>query len=257
MFFIKDEEIHVLQGFGLDFKIINLEGTVINTRHVQLENPLRFYVSGEDLYLFSGKTDPTFTRLEFIISRFAAGRFDKGEVLLARDYPPGLNGPNYDFIWPNWLLVSDSGEFYFPEDNLNRYSITKFSRDARPELIFGRKYELREYSKKARDRFYALFGREMEAGTIKFPQSPPVARKMFQDQRRNIWVISGETSEDNEDPGFENTVDVFSGGGEWLYSFKSKFLSRNCLYNDGKIYRIAPLDPDTYEQQIEIYDIRY
>ncbi|MDH4272284.1 MAG: hypothetical protein OEW18_09945, partial [Candidatus Aminicenantes bacterium] len=169
----------------------------------------------------------------------------------------GLKGPNYDFIWPNWLAISDSGEFYFPEDNLNEYSITKYTKEGKPALVFGRKYETREYSQQARDRFNSLFSRQIKKGEMKFPSSPPVLRKMFQDQRKNIWVISGETYEDNEDPDFENAVDVFSEKGEWLYSFKSKSISRNCLYSDGIIYGIPPPNPDTYEQRIEAYSIKY
>lgn len=80
---------------------------------------------------------------------------------------------------------------------------------------------------------------------------------MFQDQKKNIWVISGETDEDNEDPDFENAVDVFSEKGEWLYSFKSKSISKNCLYNEGKIYWIPSMNPDTYEQHIEVSEIKY
>jgi len=257
MLFVRGNEIYVLQGFGFDFKIVNLEGEFISTRRVQFENPLRFYVSGKDIYLFSGKTDPTFTKLEFILRRFGSGRFDKDEIVLTYNYPPGLTGPDYDFTWPNWLYISDSGEFYFPEDNLNKYSITRYSREGKPELIFGRKYDIQEYSKQARDRFRSLFSRQIETGTMKFPKSPPVARKMFQDQNKNLWVVSGETYEDNEDPDFENVVDVFSGKGEWLYSFRSKSLSRNCLYNEGKIYRIPPINPNTYEQYIEAYEIKY
>ena len=257
MLFIKDNEIYVLQGFGFDLKIMRLEGEFVSTKRISYENPLRYHVAGGDIYLFSAKTDPTFTKLEFLLRRFDGGRFDKEEVLFTYDYLPGLQGPDYDFIWPNWMLISDSGEFYFPEDNLNKYSISKYSREGNPVLVFGRTYDVREYSKKAKDRFYSLFSREIEAGKKKFPKSPPVVRKMFQDQKKNIWVVLGETYEDNEDPDFENTVDVFSGKGEWLYSFKSKPISRNCLYNDGRLYSIPPINIDTYEQHIEVYEIKY
>jgi hypothetical protein len=70
-------------------------------------------------------------------------------------------------------------------------------------------------------------------------------------------VISGETYEDNEDPEFENAVDVFGEKGEWLYSFRTKSISRNCLYNDGVLYAIPPMDPDTFEQRIEAFRIKY
>jgi hypothetical protein len=257
MMFIKGDEIYVLQGWGLDFKVVNLDGEFISTQQVHFENPFRYLASGNDIYLFSCKTDPTFSRLEFILRRFATGRFEQAEVLWTLNYPPGLNGPNYDFIWPNWLAISDSGEFYFPEDNLNKYSITKYTKEGKPALVFGRKYEIREYSQQARDRFNSLFSRQIKTGEMKFPSSPPVLRKMFQDQRKNIWVISGETYEDNEDPEFENAVDVFGEKGEWLYSFRTKSISRNCLYNDGVLYAIPPMDPDTFEQRIEAFRIKY
>jgi len=257
MLFIKDDEIYVLQGFGFDFKIMNLEGEFVSTKRISFENPLRFYVSGDDIYLFSGKVDRTFTKLEFILRRFEAGRFDQEEVLLTYNYPPGLNGPYYDFIWPNWLHISDSGEFYFAENNLSEYSIIKYGRRGKPELIFGRKYDVRPYSKQARDRFYSIYSRQIESGTVKFPPSPPVVRKIFQDQKKNMWIVSGETCEDNEDPDYENTIDVFSEKGEWLYSFRSTSVSRNCLYNDGRIYGILPINPDTFEQYIDVYRIKY
>jgi hypothetical protein len=257
MLFIKENEIYVSQGFGFDFKIVSLEGEFISTKQVHFENQFRYYIAGNDVYLLSGKTDPTFSRLEFILRRFADGRLDQAEVLWTSHYPPGLKGPYYDFVWPNWLTISDNGDFYFPEDNLHKYSITKYNKGGKPELVFGRKYDPREYSKQARMRFNALFSRQIEAGEMTFPPSPPVVRKIFQDQKKNIWVVSGETYEDNEDPDFENAVDIFSEKGEWLYSFKSKFLSRNCLYNDGVLYAIPPIDPDTYEQHIEAYKIGY
>jgi len=257
MLFIKNDEIFVLQGFGSGFKIVNLEGEFISNKIVSFENPLRYRAAGDDAYLFSGKVDRTFTKLEFILRRFEGGRFDQAEVLLTYNYPPGLSGPNYDFSWANWLLISNSGEFHFPEDNLNKYSIIKYSREGKPVLIFDRKYEIREYSKKARDRFHSDYRRQIEAGTMKFPPSPPVVRKMFQDQKKNIWVVSGETGEDNEDPDYGNAIDIFSGRGEWLYSFKSKSISRHCLYHDGKIYRILPINSDNYEQFIEVYSIKY
>jgi hypothetical protein len=257
LLFVKDNEIHVLQGFGFDFKIVNLDGEFVSTELVRYENQLRYYVAGGDIYLFSGKTDPTFTTLKFIVRRFGGGRFDREEALLTFDYPPGLRGPEYDFVWPNWMLVSDNGEIYFPEDNLNKYSIVKYTREGKPSLVFGRDYEVSEYSKTASDRFNSFFRREIEAGTQKFPKTPPVVRKMFQDQKKNIWVVVGETFEDNEDPAFENRIDVFSPKGEWLYSFKSKSISRNTLYDGGRLYSVPPINLETFEQSIDVYEIKY
>jgi hypothetical protein len=255
--FIKDNEIYVLQGFGFDFKILNLDGEFVSAKRVSHENQLRYLVAGGDIYLFSGKTDRSFTKLEFILRRFPGGRFENEETLFVKDYPPGLNGPDYDFVWPDWLLVSDNGEYYFPEDNLNLYSVTKYSRTGKPALVFGRDYDVREYSKTARDSFYSLYRRDIDAGTRKFPKSPPVVRKMFQDQKKNIWVVVGETFEDNEDPGFENTIDVFSAKGEWLNSFKSRLISRNTLYDGGRFYSVPAVNMETFEQHIDVYEIKY
>jgi len=257
MLFILDDAIYIWQGFVNEFKIMSLDGEFVSTRRVSYENPLRYFVAGGDIYLFSGKTERSFTKLEFILRRFPGGRFENEETLFAKDYPPGLRGPEYDFVWPDWLLVSDNGEYFFPEDNLSKYSITKYSRRGKPALVFGRDYAVREYSKKARDRFYSLFRRDIDAGMRKFPETPPVVRKMFQDQRKNAWVVVGEIFEDSEDPGFENTVDVFSAKGEWLYSFKSKLISRNTLYDGGRFYSVPPVNMETFEQHIDVYEIRF
>jgi len=116
---------------------------------------------------------------------------------------------------------------------------------------------MKEYSKEAKDRFYSLYEKQIEREDMKFPLSPPVVRTMFKDNEKNILVISGEAYEDNMNPDYENTIDIFNDKGEWLYSFKSKFLSRYCLYHDGKIYKVLPLNLDTYDQYIEVYKIKY
>jgi hypothetical protein len=206
--------------------------------------------------LLKGKTDPTFTKLEFILT-IEDGEFAKSKEIFNYKYPPGLRGPDYDFEWQSWLLVSNSGKFYFPEDNLNGYSITKYNKEGKAELVFGREYDKKEYSRKARDRFYSIYEKEIKKGGRVFPPSPPIVRNMFQDNKKHIWVISGETYEDNRDPDFENTIDIFNENGEWLYSFKSKSLSRYCLYHDDRIYRVSPINLDTYNQYIEVYEIRY
>jgi len=257
MLFILDNEIYVLHAFGSEFKVLNLEGEFLTTKRAAFENPLGFFAAGGDIFLFSGKTDRTFTTLEFILRKFPGGRFDQGEILRTFDYPPGLGGPAYDFIWTNWLLVADSGEFYFPENNLENYAIIKYDRKGKPALIFGRKYEIRPYSQKAEELFHSSYGQDIKAGTRKFPSAPPVVRKMFRDEKKNVWIISGETSEDNEDPDFENAVDVFGPKGEWLSSLRSKILSKQCLCHGGKIYKISSVDPQTYEQTIEVYGLRY
>lgn len=252
---IKDDRIYVFEGFtGL--KILSLDGAYISKGVVNIENPLKLRAVGDHFYLLRGRTDPTFTKLEFLLTR-EDEHFAGGQQLFRYEYPPGLRGPNYDFGWHDWLLISEDGTFLFPEDNMNRYSIIKYGLTGRPELVFGRTYDICEYSKKARDRFNSLYERQIKTGERQFPQSPPVVGNMFQDEKKNIWVIVGESSEDNRDPEFENTIDIFSEKGEWLNSIKSKVLSRFCHYHDGKIYVIPSMDSDSSAQLIEVFKIRY
>ena len=253
---IKKDKIYVFQGF-FEYKIVNLEGEYISSGNINIENPLRYEIVGDNFYILRGKTDRTFTKLEFILLKIEDDNFSKSKEIFKYEYPPGLRGLNYDFIWSNWLLISNNGEFYFPEDNFNEFSIIKYNKEGEAALSFSRKYNKKEYSKEARDRFYSIYEQQIKKGDMEFRQSPPVVRNMFQDDKRNIWVISGETYEDNGNPNYENTIDIFNEKGEWLYSFKSKLLSISCFYHDGKIYRVLPINLETYNQYIEVYKIKY
>lgn len=82
-------------------------------------------------YIFRAETDPTFTKLEFVLLKFEGDNFSASEEIFRYDYPPGLRGPQYDFSWPNWFLT-DTGQFYFPEDNFKKYSIVKYDEDGEP-----------------------------------------------------------------------------------------------------------------------------
>jgi hypothetical protein len=252
---IKKDKIYVFEGFQ-GYKIVNLEGEYISKHIVYIENPLKLKVIGDSFYLLKGKTDRTFTELKLILT-IEDDNFSENKEIFKYRYPPGLGGPNYDFNWANWLLISNNGEFYFPEDNLSKYSLIKYNKEGKPELIFGRKYNIKEYSKEAKDRFYSIYEKQIKRGDMKFPQSPPVVGNMLKDNKKNIWVISGETYEDNRNPDYENTIDIFNENGEWLYSFKSKLISRSCFYHDGRIYRVLPINLDTYDQYIDVYKIKY
>ena len=257
MLFIKDDQIHVLHALGTEFKTVSLEGKYLGSRRVSFENPLRYFAVGGDLYLFSGKTERTFTRLDFILRRFEGGQFAKEKVLLTAPYSPGLQGPFFGFVWTNWLWVSEDGTFCFPEDNFDRFAIVKCGREGRPVSIFGRTYHVRPYSAKARERFFTDNAKAIREGMIKFPPAPPVIANLFQDQKKNMWVVSGETFEESDDPDFENSVDVFSAKGIWLYSFRTKSVSKNSVHNNGRIFTLRPADPGTFSQAIEVCEIRH
>lgn len=253
---VKKDKIYVFQGF-FEYKIMDLDGEYISTHSIHIQNRLGYQAVGDTVFLFRAELDQTFTEMELILLQIEGDNFSTSKEIFKYKYPLGFQGPSYDFWWPNWLLILDTGEFYFPEDNLSKYSIIKYSKEGKPELIFGRKYNIKEYSKEARDRFNSMYEKQIEKGDMEFPHSPPVVRKMFQDYKKNLWVISGETYEDNRNPDYENTVDIFDKKGEWLYSFKSKLLSRYCFYNNGKIYRVLPINLDTYDQYIDVYRIKY
>jgi len=252
---IRKDKIYVFHGF-FDYKIVNLEGEFIFSSRIHIDNPLKYKIIGDDFYVFRAKLDRTFTKMEFILLRIEGDDFSRSKEIFKYEYPPGFEGLSDDLIW-HWLLILDNGEFYFPEDNLNKYSVIKYNKEGKPGLIFSRKYNKKEYSKEAKDRFYSLYEQQVKKGEMEIPQLPPVVRKMFQDYKKNIWVISGETFEENRDPDYENTIDIFNEKGKWLYSFKSRLISRNCLYNDGRIYRVLPINLDTYDQYIEVYKIKY
>ena len=252
---IREDKIYVFQGF-FEYKIVSLGGEYFSSGGIHIENPLKYKITGDDFYIFRGKLDRTFTKMEFILLKIEGDDFSETKEIFRYEYPLGFRGLNYDIVW-NWLLISNNGEFYFPEDNLNKYSVIKYNKEGEPGLMFSRKYNKKEYSKEAKDIFHSLYEQQIKKGDMELPQSPPVVRKMFQDNKKNIWVISGETYEDNRNPDYENTVDIFNEKGEWLYSFKSQYLSRNCLYNDGRIYRVLPINLDTYDQYIEVYKIKY
>jgi hypothetical protein len=252
---IKDDRIYVFEGFtGL--KILSLDGAYLSKRVVNIENLLMVRAAAGSFFLFRGRTDATFTKLTFLMSKEGED-LSGGPQLFECDYPPGLNGPNYNFAWHNWMLIGSDGKFFFPEDNFGRYLITRYDAAGRPELRFGRPYEVGEYTKKARDRFEALYRKWIQTKEMRFPSSPPVVRNMFQDEKGNIWVIAGESSEDNGDPAFKNTIDIFSRKGEWLSSMKSGALSRFCHYHKSRIYKIPLPDADPPDQTIEVFRIRY
>jgi hypothetical protein len=250
---IKKDKIYVLDGF-FDFKILSLQGQLIKKYTVQIiyENPIRQKAVGDRFYLLKGKIDRTFTKLELILSEVDE-KFFGGKDLWRYKYPYGLKGyPCWE-----WLLILNNGEFFFPEDNHKNYLITKYNRSGKSILKFGRKYKKEKYSEEAIKRFYSLYKKEIEGGKMKFFKEPPIIRTMFQDSKKNIWVISGETYEDNVNPDFENSIDIFNKKGEWLYSFKSKKISKNIFYNNGKIYKVFPIDEKNYNQFIDVYKIKY
>jgi len=254
MMFIKDDRIHVVHSFGYEIKIVSLDGEYLSSQHVSFENPLRYFANGAEIYLFSGKIDSTFTHLDFILRRFDAGRWDHEIILLTSPYSPGLGNSILAYVFPT---VGASGNFIFPEDAVRKYTLIEYERRGKPLQIFGRTYDILPYSDKARVQLNEVYRQSIKNGNIKIPASPPIIRNVFRDQKNNVWVVAGETFEDTDDLEFENTIDIFSSQGAWLYSFKTKSVSKNSVYHGGRIFTLRPADPATFEQLIEVFDIMY
>jgi len=255
--FIKNERIYVLYGrMGGEYKVLGLDGTYISNQTNSVENRLRIYPVKSGYVILRGVTEPTFTKLDFVLTsadEAMAGRKDLFRIL----YPPGFKGPYFEFIWHKWFLILDEGSFFYPEDNFGKYSITKYDREGNPEFKLQRPYKISPYSPAARERFNSLYREGVEKKTTACPESPPVVINMFQDDRGHVWVISGETSEDSLDPEFLNTVDIFDRKGKWISSLRSQVVSKNSVFNAGKIYRVRPADISTDVQWIEVYAIKY
>jgi len=254
---INEEELYVFE-FTNAYKVVNLEGEYITKQYIPWINRLKTNIIGNAFYVFEGRTDRSFTDLDLVLS-VKSKDFLQSRDIFKYKYPPGLQGPNYEFIFSNWILITKNGEFYFPVDNLNTYSIVKYNKEGKPLFKFGKKYKIKKYSEKAKDRFNRIYNNmeQFKELSLECPVSPPVVRKMILDDHGYIWIISGETTEDNRNPDFENTIDIFNQDGIWLYSFKSKLITQNTIYNNGRLFVVSPIDEETYGQFINVYKINY
>lgn len=248
---IKDDKLYVFQGiYGL--KILSLDGDYISQRSIFIENPLMLKAANNNFYLLTGKTDPTFSSLELILT-VVNDSFSGGEKIWSYKCPLGLKGPIY---W-EWLYINNNGQFYYPERNLDKYLITKYDRNGNKILSFGREYEVSSYSQKAKEEIRSYFKKAIERGEMIPLESPPIVRNIFEDLRGNTWVVAGETFEDNLTPGYENTVDIFDKEGKWLSSLKTQLISKNSFFHNGKLFRLLPINLNSFSQTLEVYEIKY
>ncbi len=254
-FVVGKAAIYVFQGSGM--KVVDLEGKYLSSRGVSHENPLGYQHIGDFFYLVSARVGPAFSDLDVVLDRFENEPGGARKRLMESSFAPGFNACNVGVIPWRWIGISESGAFYFPEDNFARFSITGFDGGGDRRIVFGREYLHRPYSDKARKRFAGLDSGIIPGRGKEDPGFPPIVRKIFADPAGNIWVVSGETFEDNQDPDWENAVDIFDAAGTWLNSFKSKSVSADCLYHDGRIYKLSPPDADTLKQYIDVFEIRY
>lgn len=251
---IDDAILRVFEGHNI-IKNVTLDGKYLSRDIIYINNRLGVKRTGRDYYFMYGKTDDEFRRLDLIIAR-TDKHMSNSKDIIKYDNPEGMR-ESYEFKYYDWLLITADNELYFPEDNLNKYSIVKYDKEGKALKTIERKYDIHGYSDEAKSRFNAIYKKEIDDKRLTLPKNPPIINMMFEDANKNIWVLVGETYEDNRIDGYENLVDIFNNSGEWLHSFKTKHLSRNCIYNNGKIYRFVPADEKTSKQCIEVYEVKY
>ncbi len=253
-FFIKDRQLYVLQR-NRYCKILDLSGNYISEKLVPPAN-LSWIEPYDNKFLLHIGVPDRELKLKYRLS-IAGNDFNDEEIIFEYDFPPGLTGPNFRHDPRKWLEPSENGEFYFAEDNYNSYLIGKYDIKGSPIIKFRRPYKIKHYSQKSKENFKIIYKRAIEEGRIKMPESPPVIRTIIRDDHKYLWVVSGETSYDNDDPEYENTVDIFDENGKWKYSFKSKYVSQKSIIHKNRLYDVTLIDPESGKQFINVYQIEY
>lgn len=241
--------------FGGTIKNVSLDGRYISSNRIFIQNRLGVKKIKNNYFIMAGETDKEFRKLKIKIYTTDKNMLKLNNII-EYDHKPGLRS-TYEFNFFDWLLITDRSELYYPENNLEKYSINKYNNKGEILKKINREYQINRYSKDAENRFKSMYKKEIENKLIEFPKNPPVITDIFQDSNDNIWVLVGETYEDNRNKEFDNLIDIFDDNGELIYSFKSKILSKNCIYNNGKIYRISPMDENVLKQYIDVYEIEY
>lgn len=160
------------------------------------------------------------------------------------------------------LAINRNNQFYFPEKS-NTYKIFKYDDTGKPMMSFGKDYNRIPFSKEARNIYNKAFGDAFEAGKLSdLPKFPPVVRKVFLDARENIWIVSGEITEDHldlGDKGVEVSIDIFNEDGKWLYTFRhddNEYIYKSFIKND-RLYTVSIQSSITGQQYINVYKIHY
>jgi hypothetical protein len=250
--FVDGDVLRVFDGGG-DIKNVSLDGRFISRSRVFIPNRLGVGKIEAKYFVMAGETD--FKYLKVKISTTDKNMLQLNKII-DYEHKPGLRG-TYEYNLFDWLLITKEGELFYPENNLEKYTIVKYNDKGDVLGKINRDYHMESYSEAAINRFNKVYKKEIDEGMIELPENPPAVNMIFQDLKDNIWVLVGETYEDSRNGEFENLVDIFDSGGKIISSFKTKILSKNCLYNNGKIYRVRSMDEAAAEQYIDVYEIEY
>ncbi len=163
-------------------------------------------------------------------------------------------------ITPEYSVdISKDQNIYFPEDP-DSYIIIQYNRKGEKQFSFGRKYDRAQFSDEAKEIFNSHaqnYQRHTGRELPELEKYPPFIRKIFLDSRENIWVVTGEFNLDNGNYRFQNTLDIFSNKGIWLYTFKTRNISYKSIIRNDRLYTPTNIDNRTARQYINAFKISY
>lgn len=244
--------LYIIEEFK-EMKIWDLYGNYIDKLSIPRSNYALFQLSGNE-FITGEIILPLNTESiwKFTYKKHSKDMLNATEIL-SYDF-----SSDHDFNFETFLAFSRDvdSNFYFPE-NKETYTIIKYANPGEPMLSFSRDYDPQRFTVKAEEIYNSRYEEYIVGGTTSpIPEYPPIIRKTLIDSRGNIWIVSGETAQDNDDPDFQSTVDIFDSEGKWLQSFKSTAVTLTSIIRNDRLYSPS-LYNDRVEQFIDVFEIIY
>lgn len=254
-FFIHNSNLYIYEDFSL--KIWDTNGNYINRISTKRYNRILRALDDGFLVFPSERIDNNYLMMKYTLSRVS---LDFNEIDKLFSYL--LNRDNDFMFSPKDAIAFDkNNRFYFPEST-ESYSIVNYDVDGIPIVTIRRKYKRNLYPQTVRSKLKQEFQQARDIGGLLGVPSgsvdyPPVIRKIFLDSRQNVWVVSGEIWEDKFSTKKENSIDIFVPDGVWLCSFTTPDVSLKSFVKNDRLYSVGKQDPDTGQQYINVYRIKY
>ena len=250
--FLYDEGLLLIfEGFD-GIKIWDTYGEYIKKLRVPTSNYEMFIISDNGYITGESVPSANITNWTSIFKKHSKDMLNSTEIL-SYNYSPYTDR----YSRPSSLFAIDAKlNFYFPEDQVT-YTMIKYNNSGDPLFSFSRDYDRLNYSQEAVDFFNSTFSEFVAEGRMPpLHDNPPVARRTLIDSHGYIWIVSGETAQDNNNPGFRSTVDIFDSEGKWLQSFKSTAVTLTSIIRNDRLYSPS-LYNDKVEQFIDVFEIIY
>ena len=252
IFIYEDGLLYIVEGFS-GLKIWDKYGEYVNNLKVPRTN-YTVLLKSDNWYFTAANFIPDINNPNWILkfNRYSKDMLNFTEIL-SQEY----NRYNDLFFGTfSAFSVDTSSNFYFLEDQSD-YTMIKYNESGEPLLSFSRDYDTIRYSQEAVDKYSNMFSAALESGDISaLPDYPQTIRKSLIDSHGYIWIVSGETAQDNNNPDFQSTVDIFDTEGKWLQSFKSTAVTLRSIFRNDRLYSPS-LYNDRVEQFIDVFEIIY